>query len=360
MRFELPRHVWPVEGVDPCPETYRSAFRRLFRLEAQNGITEALLLDQDLDIVAWVDEPDEPEPDPTLVSVIIPIRGAHDCLYRCLEALAAHTKIEDYEAILVCAEEERVDVCALARKHLPLATVACMNQPQGFPAAVNFGASLASGQYLCLLNSDAYVTPNWLGGLLRTIRANPHVAAVGPAGTNISGEQNTADLLLKAKEEAKGLGDEAAVQSWIVEGGAEFNRPPTLDEIRKAARTWKRGKKWQDSRYVDRLVGFCLLIHTGAFWRAGALWEGFGLGNFDDDDLCLRLLMLSHRLVLNQRVLVLHQMSASFKALSEAEDNPRLYQDLLTKNFVAFEKRWSWCASEIATLRQEARSGPAL
>lgn len=362
LRRDMGYPVSPVEGDEPCPEDVRTAARILMRQRANAGDWPALLLDQDLDAFNWMllggDVKDG------LVSILLPVRGAHECLDRCLESLVAHTNPEDYELIVACCEEERAAISAILCRHGNLGVLATMvvsEEPMGFPAAINAAAHMATGSIYCFLNSDAYVTPNWLGGLLRTLKANPHVAAVGPCGTNVSGEQNSADVLARAREvSAEQVEDGIVTQSWVVEGGAEFNRPPSIDEIRAAAREWRKGKDWQRSHYVDRLVGFCLLVQASAFWRAGALWEGFGLGNFDDDDLSIRLLMLEHRLVLNERVLVLHQMSASFKELAEREGDPHLYSDLLQKNFVNFERRWGWCARELRKLREEAKRGPAL
>jgi len=50
----------------------------------------------------------------------------------------------------------------------------------GFGPANNQGAAMASGRYLLLLNSDAWVRPGWLEPLIDVADADPAVAAVAP------------------------------------------------------------------------------------------------------------------------------------------------------------------------------------
>ena len=49
-------------------------------------------------------------------------------------------------------------------------------------------------------------------------------------------------------------------------------------------------------RDTDRLVAFCVLIRDEVRQRAGGLDERYGLGNFEDDDYCLRVRQAGYRL----------------------------------------------------------------
>lgn len=53
--------------------------------------------------------------------------------------------------------------------------VARLDQNVGFAAANNLGARLAHGQWLALLNSDAFPDPEWLEKLLMAAQADKTV-----------------------------------------------------------------------------------------------------------------------------------------------------------------------------------------
>src|SRR4029078_3739096 len=53
---------------------------------------------------------------------------------------------------------------------------------------------------------------------------------------------------------------------------------------------------------VNRLTGFCLLARREVLDRIGAFDERFGLGFFDDDDLCFRAREAGVRLLVAQEV----------------------------------------------------------
>lgn len=106
-----------------------------------------------------------------LVSVVILVWNSEAHLPRCLSALSKQT-FKDFEIILVdngstddslkTAAEHRFDV-SLRIERLPANL--------GFAAGNNIGARLAQGQWLALLNADAYPEPSWLEALLSAARS---------------------------------------------------------------------------------------------------------------------------------------------------------------------------------------------
>ncbi|RIE02836.1 glycosyltransferase family 2 protein [Cohnella faecalis] len=60
-----------------------------------------------------------------------------------------------------------------------------------------------------------------------------------------------------------------------------------LKDLNAFARAYAESKRGQ-SFEVRRLVGFCLLVKRHVMEEVGGFDERFGLGNFEDDDLCLR------------------------------------------------------------------------
>jgi glycosyltransferase involved in cell wall biosynthesis len=82
---------------------------------------------------------------------------------------------------------------------------------------------------------------------------------------------------------------------------------------------------------VQRLTGFCLLVPRGVMAKVGRLDEQFGLGFFDDDDLCLRARRAGFSLTVALDCYVHHFGSQTFRAMGvdavrQLQDNLALYR----------------------------------
>ncbi|WP_162271629.1 glycosyltransferase family 2 protein [Gemmata sp. SH-PL17] len=85
---------------------------------------------------------------------------------------------------------------------------------------------------------------------------------------------------------------------------------------------------------TDRLVGFCLLISRAVIDAVGLLDEGFGLGNFEDDDYCHRARAAGFRAVIARDAFVHHVGGATFRATGID------YTALLARNAERFRAKW--------------------
>ena len=133
----------------------------------------------------------------------------------------------------------------------------------GFAAGCNLGLALSRGDALLLLNNDTLVTPGWLGRLRAPLDADASVGATGPRSNNVSGPQMIEDTAY----------------------GDPYADPAGLDAFAAAQVAAHAG----ETAAAPRVVGFCLLARRDAIERIGGLEERFGPGNFEDDDLCLRI-----------------------------------------------------------------------
>lgn len=267
-------------------------------------------------------------------SIVIPVRGAHEQLEMCLACLWEHTPPEELEVIVVCPEEELKEVTGLScafRPSWPGSSfhIISTGQPLGFPAACNFGARKATGDVLVFLNSDAYVGPGWLKKLLAVLTPLPdggvrHVAA-GPMGTNVSGVQ-------VARFEPI---------------GESIKMERSVETIRRVTDLFASQCRVQKPFPSRRLVGFCLAVERGAFEAVGGWYEGWPvpLGNWDDDDLCLRLTLLcgASACMVVPDLLVVHEGHASFAELPDAD---KTLGEALRKNGEHFRRRWGWLIPE--------------
>jgi GT2 family glycosyltransferase/predicted Zn-dependent protease len=273
-----------------------------------------------------------------LVSVIILCCNELAYTRLCLESVLRHTRAP-YELILVdngssdgtCEYLEEVqqqakkgdtvrfrpsalliDGCSYLRAEneprplfSPQRVVIVRNETNhGYPAGCNQGLERARGRYVVFLNNDTVVTPGWLDGLVAwSLHDWPRVGLVG-AVTNYSR-----------------LPQQIAV---------DYAELPGLDAFAARRRRAFAGKALD----VARLTGFCLLVRREVLERVGKFDERYGLGFFDDDDLCVRAREAGFGLLVALDVFVHHFGSRTFQGLGID------CQQQLLGNFEQFKNKW--------------------
>lgn len=194
-----------------------------------------------------------PVPECGLTSIVIPVYNGRADTYACLASIGKHTP-EEHEVIVVDNGSTDGTAAWLATQDV---TVIRNEENRGFPAACNQGIAAARGQQVVLLNNDTLVTPGWLRRMLECLYVAPEVGAVGPRSNFVSGAQRIAQHYSSTQQ----------MDGWA----------------------WQWSEKHR-GEYLPtaRLVGFCLLLRGAMLEQIGGFDEQFGLGNFEDDDLCRR------------------------------------------------------------------------
>ena len=110
------------------------------------------------------------------LSIIVPIYNVQPYLRKCVESLCQQDlRAEDYEIILVddgstdgsgelCDELATASLSSFHHSIIPIRVVHRENG--GLSAARNSGIEVAQGEYLMFVDSDDYLEPNILGGLI--------------------------------------------------------------------------------------------------------------------------------------------------------------------------------------------------
>lgn len=174
---------------------------------------------------------------------------------------------------------------------------------RGYPAAVNQGMHEATGDQLLLLNNDTIVTTGWLRRMLRALHGDRTIGLVGPCSNRVSGIQQV---------------------------DAVYDDPASLDRF-----AWEFAKAREGLvEEADRLVGFCLLIRRPVVDAIGLLDEGFGIGNFEDDDYCLRAQRAGFRTVIARDSFVHHVGQVTFRGTGVD------YTELMRTNQDRFRQKW--------------------
>jgi len=107
------------------------------------------------------------------VSVVIATWNSGKVLFQCLERLASQT-YKNFEIIIVDNGSTDSAIVGLDEKYPTLSLhIEPLKKNTGFAAANNIGARLARGNWLALLNTDAFPEPDWLEKLVRAAEDYP-------------------------------------------------------------------------------------------------------------------------------------------------------------------------------------------
>jgi GT2 family glycosyltransferase len=233
------------------------------------------------------------------VSIVIVTHDAGEVLTKVLQSLVENTQ-PCYELIAVDNASEDGTPTLLGQ--VGNATLVLNPRNFGFGAANNQGAARARAPYLLFLNQDAFVHPGWLSPLLQRVQADARVGAVGPMLVNPDGSLQCAGALLSRSGSVACYGD-----------GDDPEQP-----------------EYRSSRVVDFLAGACLLVRRSVFAEIGGFDPAYGLGYFEDADLCLSLAARGYRCLYEPSSRVTHLCGRPNENLLE----------LALRNRALFERRW--------------------
>lgn len=201
------------------------------------------------------------------VATIIVSFNCREVLRECLRSLPAGSEV-------VVVDNAAADGTAeMVRTEFPSILLIANNTNRGFAAACNQGIEASDGEFVLLLNPDAFLDSRALETLLRVMRTYPTVGACGPRILNTDGT-----LQLSCR---------AFPTLWLL----------VCDELRLSAlfgsRGWFRGYRMSagpldKTREVDQLMGSCLLLRRPTLEQVGPLDERFFV-YFEEVDLCRRL-----------------------------------------------------------------------
>ncbi|MBK8418365.1 MAG: glycosyltransferase family 2 protein [Anaerolineales bacterium] len=108
------------------------------------------------------------------VSVILVTWNSSPYLGKCLDCLVMQTN-KDFEVVIVDNGSTDGDYLNLKEKYSELnLSVKRLEQNSGFASANNIGARLARGEWLALLNADAFPEPDWLERMLDAAHKYPN------------------------------------------------------------------------------------------------------------------------------------------------------------------------------------------
>jgi len=154
---------------------------------------------------------------------------------------------------------------------------------RGFAGGNNDGAAIATRDVVVFLNNDTLLAGRWLDQLLVPF-LDPAVGATGPRSNFVSGPQIVTEIDYARHGE---VGLRRFVARW------EREQPVAVQPL-------------------HRLVGFCLAVRRETLEQVGGFDESFGIGGYEDDDLCRRVHAANWDLLMANRSFVHHHGHATF------------------------------------------------
>ena len=237
--------------------------------------------------------------DPVLSVLLVFYNQTHLSLL-CLRTLLDNADIP-FELIVV--DNASGDRTGDLLERLENARVIRNPENSGFVKAVNQGAELATGEFLLLLNNDAFIEPGALGAAVDVLREDASAGAVGGRIEALDGKLQEAGNIVWRNGSCAGYG---------------------------------RGENPEDAafrfrREVDYCSGAFLAFRTAQFRGLGGFDEAFAPAYYEESDFCLRLRREGLRTIYEPRIKVRHYEFASTGGMDAAvalqEKNCALFRE---------------------------------
>lgn len=203
-------------------------------------------------------------PAPIISAIVVSYNTAALTL-RCLDALFADLGTMPAEVLVVDNGSTDASVSEV-RSRFPQAIVLENGANLGFGAANNIAMKQATGKYLLLINSDAFVRPGAIAAMVARAQADPQLAVIGPriVCTDGSLQLSCFRFTTPARAWMENL--------WLSQ---LFSGSKSLGDYRR----WPHDRE----RIVDFVIGACMLVRADAYRQVGGFDENFFMYSEESD-----------------------------------------------------------------------------
>jgi GT2 family glycosyltransferase len=230
------------------------------------------------------------------VSVIISVYNRLDLTKACLDSLEKTIRHLDWEAIIV--DDGSTDGTREFLATLPAPYRVLLNDTKrNYSANNNRAATVAQGEYLCLLNNDTILTPGWIEPMLKAFGLFPDAGIVGNVQRNPrTGRYDHMGIVFSRQGRFRSFGKHFLFRPF------------------RGYTPWKA------------VTAACCLIKKSVFLQHGGFDEEF-INGCEDLDLCLRLGQHGFKhYVANDSVVLHHLRSSPGRAAFDAQNTQKLKQ----------------------------------
>ncbi len=238
-----------------------------------------------------------------LVSIVTLSWNAPQFTKLALESIRAHTQ-QPHEVIIVDNGSDEETTSWL--RTLDDVRVIFNKENRGFAVGNNQGFAAARGEFVVMLNNDVIVTEGWLEGLLQPFDRIGGLGVTAPRSNKVAGDQQLSDC---------NYNDTDAMHRYAGE---------------------RRGRLRGSGYLTDRAIGLCLCIDRRVIDEVGGIDPSFGLGNFEDDDFCMRVRGAGYKIYVCDDVFIHHFGSQTFAA------NKVDWTATMQQNAHKFAQKWGY------------------
>ncbi len=223
------------------------------------------------------------------LSVVIVVWNGKKYVLDCLESLKQHCSGIDLEVIVVdnASTDGTPD---LVERRFPEFRLVRNQDNLGFSKANNVGMQLATGDFICLVNSDVKFTTDCFTPMLVYFAEHPEVAMVGPQSRGLDGEVKRSTLRFPTvwNQFCRSLGLDVVFKGSRLFGGllmSDFDHRSTIP--------------------VEVLVGWFVMARRSAVDRVGLLDPRFFIYG-EDVDWCYRFCQAGEKIVFFAETSAIH------------------------------------------------------
>jgi GT2 family glycosyltransferase len=264
-------------------------------------------------------------------SVIIPLYGRYDFMRYQLSNFSRFESLKKYEVLYVVDDPKISHAVEELAKELSLVfsqpfSVITLTENMGFGGANNIGVKYATSDNLILLNSDVLPKDGtWADKMIAQIDSNDDVGVVGARlffEDNSIQHDGMAPMVLKEYPEL--LLNDHPNKGW----------PVSLS---------KNSAKVAD---CPLLTAACIAISKSLFEEVGGFDPAYVLGDFEDSDLCLKVLEAGKRNVICRDIELSHleRQSQNLVVAGDWKHKLTIY------NAIIYNRRWSQKLNELFDL----------
>jgi len=256
----------------------------------------------------------QPKVDNTILDIVIPVYNRFDLLEKCLDCIPKSANSVTYH--IICVDNGSVimdaDEFYASRKDI----IVIRNQSNlGFPMACNIGVNKKRAPLIFLLNSDVLLEPNSIELLVKEMD-NPTTGVAG--------------MLLVFPEFADDLNPSVRPANKVQHIGLETNIHGKW--VHQFIGWSEDNPRVQKQRDVYAVTGAALMTRRTIWNKVGGLYEGYGLGSYEDADYAMSVRELGYNIVVVPKAKGIHYTGAT------AEKYNLAYP--MDKNRMIFMQRW--------------------
>lgn len=253
----------------------------------------------------------------TLIDIVIPVYNRFDILELCLASIPKAFKDLQYNIVIVDNKSDPQEASVFYAKHSSEITLVRNPSNLGFPKACNIGSRRKASPLIFFLNSDV-ILDEGSGNILVTEMDDPTIGVVG--------------MLLRFPEaDLMGLRPDIRPPGKVQHVGLATN---IRGEIIHPLISWGvTNPRVLRQREVLGVTGAAMMVRRSGFVKAKGFNEEYGLGTYEDIDLCLVMRDLGYNIIVNTGATATHFVGATVEKYKVGYP--------MNINRLIFGQRWS-------------------